>query len=87
MGVDDVGATGGASRGSREPEDEQRQCSEEPRLRAQVLHDPVAVGDSVVADLCRRDDVDCDAGGPQGRDLLGDEVRLRRRRESGGRRW
>ena len=60
--VHDVGVAGGSARRARKPEEEERQGEELPRRRAEVVHDPVAVGDPVVAEVGGRDDAHLEPG-------------------------
>ena len=83
MRVHDVGVAGGPARRAREPEEEERQGEELPRRGAEVVHDPVAVGDPVVAEVGGRDDAHLEPGGTKGLDAVahegpGDVVRVTR---------
>ena len=71
------------ARGPREGEQEERQRQHLPRCRTQVVDDPVAVGDPVVAEPRGRDDAHVDPRGAERLDPVtheapGDVVRVAR---------
>jgi hypothetical protein len=71
--VDEVGVPRRASRRPGVIEEEQRQQQREPRPPAQVAGDSVPVGDPVVPERRRRDDLDVDALRPHALDRIADE--------------
>ena len=60
--MDDVCVAGRPARRPGEGEEEERQQQRPPPVRAQVVDDPVAVGDPVVSEGGRRDHLHLDAG-------------------------
>ncbi len=73
MRMHEVGADRRPPGRAREPAEHERQRQREVRPPTQVSGDPRAVGDSVVAEARRRDDLDLDATFAQVLDLVGDE--------------
>ena len=88
--VHDLGVARSPPRRAREREEEEGQEQHEPRPRAQVVRDPVAVGDPEVTEVERRDDTHLDALPAQVLDGVCDEracevtrrARVRRRQDA-----
>ena len=88
--VDDVCIPRCATRLPREREEKEREEDRPPRLRLEVVGDPVAVGDPEVTERGWRDDVDVDSGPTQVLDRVLDEqpgdvarrARIRRRQDA-----
>jgi hypothetical protein len=70
--VHEIGIARGSARGAGEAAEHERQREGQIRPAAEVAGDPGAVGDPVVAEPRRRDDVDLEAPLPEPLDL-GDE--------------